>query len=94
MAQATRLLVLQGYLTRAREPPALKQLEHRISRYWRLENLWSNCASGADTIPRDNIMFTGFLATKITLYRAASGPSRFEDPGGLVFRHPLGETYG
>ena len=94
MAQATHLAAFQGYLTQAQENLALKQLDHRVWRYWRLENLWGNFASSADPIPQDNIMFTGFLATQIALFRAASGGNHFDKPKSLPFRHPSGECYG
>ncbi|HEX8569054.1 MAG TPA: hypothetical protein VF699_03905, partial [Caulobacteraceae bacterium] len=93
MAQYTRLPAFQGYLTQAQLNLAAKQQDHRVWDYWRLENLWGNLRNGADPIPRDNIMFTGFLATQLACFHAASGRRAFDEPGSLRFETPAGEVF-
>ena len=93
MAQYTRLPAFQGYLTQAQLNLAAKQQDHRVWRYWRLENLWGNLRWGADPIPRDNIMFTGFLAMQLACFQAASGQRTFDAPDSLRFRTPGGQTF-
>lgn len=93
IAQAERLPAFQAYLSKAQENLVLKQMDHRVWRYWRLESLWGNLRDDIDPVPRDNIMFTGFLATQIALFQAASGSRRFDAPGSLSFRHPSGRVF-
>lgn len=93
IAQAERLPAFRAYLSQAQENLVLKQMDHRVWRYWRLESLWGNLRDDVDPIPRDNIMFTGFLATQIALFQAASGSRRFDAPGSLAFRHPSGRVF-
>jgi hypothetical protein len=83
----------QGYLTAAQRNLALKQLDHRVWEYWALENLWGNLRRSADPIGRDNIMFTGFTATQIAMFQAASGDQGFDQPGSLTFVHPDGRRF-
>jgi hypothetical protein len=93
MTQYVRLPAFQGYLTQAQRNLAEKQQDHRVWGYWRLENLWGNFQAGADPLPRDNIMFTGFLATQLACFHAASGLRTFAEPGSLRLRHPSGRTF-
>jgi len=93
LAQATRLPALRGYLDEAQRRLIEKQTDHRIWRYWALENLWGNLARDPDPVARENIMFTGFCAAQIALFHAASGVHEFERPGSLVLRHPSGQTF-
>ena len=88
LAQSVHMPALQGYMTEAQNRLVLKQCDYRVWRYWELENLWGNFKRGADPIPHDNIMFTGFLATQIALYHAASGQRHFDVRGSLTFKHP------
>jgi hypothetical protein len=93
MTQYVRLPAFQGYLTQAQQNLAEKQQDHRVWGYWRLENLWGNFRADADPLPRDNIMFTGFLATQLACFHAASGRRTFSEPGSLRLRHPSGRTF-
>lgn len=73
MAQATHLSAFGGYLDDAQRNLIIKQTDHRIWRYWQLENLWGNFRLSADPIAHDNIMYTGFCAAQIATFHAASG---------------------
>jgi hypothetical protein len=94
MAQATRLSALGGYLDTAQRNLIDKQTDHRVWRYWALENLWGNLAVDADPVARDNVMFTGFCATQIAMYHAASGRRDYDRRGSFALRHPSGLSYG
>src|SRR5262249_32837510 len=72
MAQATRLPAMRGYLEEAQRRLILKQTDHRIWAYWASENLWGNLSFDLDPVARDNIMYTGFCATQIAMFHAAS----------------------
>jgi hypothetical protein len=87
-AQFSRTPAFQGYLTEAQRRLAAKQQDPRVWGYWRLENLWGNFRPDADPIPRDNIMFTGFLAAQLALFHAASGQRDYDAPESLVFEQP------
>src|SRR5262249_32038448 len=93
MAPATRLPALHGYLDDAQRRLIEKQTDHRIWRYWALENLWGNLDRDPNPVARENIMFTGFCAAQIALFHAASGRRDYERPGSLVLRHPSGKTF-
>jgi hypothetical protein len=93
LAQATHLPALQGYMHLAQRNLAAKQLDHRIWRYWRLENLWGNLDPGADPVARDNIMLSGFLAAQLAFAGNATGRRDHDAPGSLAFRHPSGAVY-
>ena len=92
-AQARYLPAFRGYYTRAQRNLIDKQRDHRVWRYWRRENLWGNLRADADPVPRDNIMYAGFVAAQIAYYQAASGDLRFSEPGAFALRHPGGRTY-
>ena len=92
-ALARCLPAFRGYLSRAQRNLIEKQRDHRVWRYWRRENLWGNLRAGADPVPRDNIMYAGFVAAQIAYYQAASGDLRFSEPGAFALRHPDGRTY-
>jgi len=85
IAQAERLPAFRAYLTEAQRALVLKQLDPRVWRYWRYENLLGHLRPGGDPIPRGNIMFTGFLAMQIALYEASSGEASFDAPASLRF---------
>ena len=90
MAQRVHLEAFDGYLRTAQDNLTAKQTDPRVWRYWRLENAWGNLRTDADPIPRDNVMFTGFLAAQIAYDRAASGQRAFDAPGALNFARPNG----
>ncbi|WP_447766168.1 linalool dehydratase/isomerase domain-containing protein [Sphingopyxis panaciterrae] len=67
-------------ITRARHAPAadayfdaaqVKLLhkigDHRLWRYWRLENAWGRLRLAADPVPDQNIMYSGFTAVQMAL---------------------------
>ena len=91
--QRTSLPGFQGYLTEAQLNLAQKQQDHRVWRYRALENLWGNLRCDTDPIPRDNIMFSGFLATQLALVNHATGRPDFDLPGSLQFLHPRMPAY-
>lgn len=93
IAQSVHLPAFEGYVDTAQRNLAAKQRNHRIWRYWKLENMWGNLRRQADPVPRDNIMFTGFVAAQIALFQGATGERAFEAPGSLTFEHPSGERY-
>lgn len=92
-AQAKYLPAFRGYFARAQRNLIEKQRDHRIWRYWRRENLWGNLRADADPIPRDNIMYTGFVAAQIAYYQAATGDRRFSEPGAFALTHPDGRIF-
>lgn len=93
MAQASRLPALHGYLDVAQQRLIEKMKDHRIWRYWALENLWGNLSAGRDPVSRDNIMYTGFCALQIAMYQAASGRHDYDLPGSLTLRHSSGQLF-
>ena len=93
MAQATRLPAFGGYLTDAQRRLIDKQTDHRIWRYWALENFWGNFAVDANPIARQNIMFSGFCATQMAMYHAATGRRDYEQAGSFTLRHSSGQNY-
>jgi hypothetical protein len=91
--QAAHAPAFQGYLADAQRNLILKHQDRRIWSYWELESRWGNFDNDADPMSRDNIMFTGFVATQIALYHAASGNRDFDKPGSLTFEHPDGRRF-
>ena len=63
----------------------LKQTDLRVWQYWRTLNLIGNLDANPDPLVRDNIMFSGFTGDQINLYEAATGSTRFDEPGSLTF---------
>lgn len=92
-AQTKYLPAFRGYYAQAQRNLIEKQKDHRVWRYWRRENIWGNLRSGADPIPRDNIMYTGFVAAQIACYQAATGDLRFSEPGAFTLSHPDGSLF-
>jgi hypothetical protein len=87
------LPAFEGYLAQAQSNLAAKQLDHRVWRYWGLENLWGNLAADRDPIARDNIMFSGFLAAQIAFAKSSTDLTDYDAPGSLQFNHPSGKSY-
>jgi len=71
IAQADYMPDFTGYLSQAQQNLKAKQENHRIWKYWQLENLWGNLRKGADPIARDNIMFSGFVGAQLSFARQA-----------------------
>ena len=93
MAQATRLPALGGYLNEAQRRLIDKLTDHRVWRYWAIENLWGNLRLDPDPIGRENIMYTGFCAAQIAMYHAASGRRDYDRAGSFALQHPGGRSY-
>src|SRR5262249_41442767 len=93
LAQATRLPALRGYRDEAQRRLIDKQTDHRVWRYWALENFWGNLRTDRDPVARENIMFTGFCATQIAMYQAASGRRDYDRPKSFAMRHPSGRSF-
>lgn len=93
MAQATHLSAFSGYLSEAQRNLISKQTDYRTWQYWLLENRWGNLQNNADPIQRDNIMFTGFCATQIAMFHAASGRQDFLKPNSFALHHPSGKCF-
>jgi len=93
MAQTTHLPAFGGYLNTAQRRLIDKQTDHRVWRYWAIENLWGNLALDPDPVARENIMFTGFVATQMAMYHAASGRRDYDRPGSFALLHPDGRRY-
>jgi hypothetical protein len=63
----------------------LKHTDLRVWRYWRTLNLLGNFDANPDPIVRDNIMFSAFFGDVLNIYEAATGSTRFDEPGSLTF---------
>jgi linalool dehydratase/isomerase-like protein len=90
VASHTYLPAFDGYLATAQRNLVAKQLDHRVWRYWALESLWGHLRSNRDPIARDNIMYSGFLATQIAYARGSVGICDYDAPGSLRLQHPGG----
>ncbi len=82
-----------GYLHEAQHHLIEKQRDWRVWRYWRLENAWGNLRSGADPIVRDNIMYSGFVATQIACFQAVTGNRQFSQSGAFRLQTPGGQIF-
>jgi hypothetical protein len=71
----------------------LKATDLRVWGYWRTLNLIGNFDANPDPIVRDNIMISAYIADQINLYEAATGSTRFDEPGSLTFVWKDGRTY-
>ena len=70
-----------------------KHTDLRVWRYWRALNLLGNFDSNPDPIARDNIMFSAFLGDVLNIFEAATGSTRFDEPGSLTFVWKDGRTF-
>lgn len=93
MVQANFLPAFSGYLNTAQQNLATKLQNHSVWRYWRLENMWGNLQSGSDPMPRDNIMYSGFMAAQLAYFQNVSGSKSFEAPRSISCAHPCGEKH-
>jgi hypothetical protein len=91
--QHTHAPAFSAYLNDAQSNLILKNCDPRVWNYWRLENLWGNLDRNPDPMARDNVMFTGFVATQIAAFEAATGDRRFSGPEGLVFADEGGRRF-
>ena len=67
LVQMNYLPALGGYLTEAQRRLKAKQENPKIWRYWQAENIWGNLALDRDPVARDNIMYSGFVATQMMM---------------------------
>jgi len=72
LAQANYMPDFTGYLSQAQNNLKAKQENHRIWKYWQLENLWGNLRSGADPVAHDNIMYSGFVGAQLAYARQSN----------------------
>lgn len=91
--QQACLPAMQAYLLEAQRRLLAKQSNPRVWRYWQLENLWGNLRRGADPVPRDNIMYTGFVAAQIALAQAASSGRLVTNDPALDLRTTDGRRF-
>lgn len=93
LTQARYTPAFGGYMHRAQIALIDKQREHRVWKYWRLENLWGNLRASPDPTVRENIMFTGFVALQMTLFAASTGRGDFNHAGRFTLVHPNGDQF-
>lgn len=93
IAQSVHLPAFKGYLSEAQNNLILKQQDYRIWSYWKYENLWGNFKFGSDPIPRENIMYTGFVAAQISFFEANGNSNRFSNPHGFTCSDNSGNSY-
>ena len=96
VAQAARLPALRGYLFQAQRNLIDKMMDHRIWRYWALENAWGNLRLDPDPMApatRDNVMYSGWYAAMIGMHASNTGDERYDRPGSIVLRHPSGREF-
>lgn len=86
LAQANYMPDFTGYISEAQRNLKAKQEDHRIWKYWQLENLWGNLRISADPIARDNIMYSGFVCAQLA-YARQSNPREARSLEGLTCRN-------
>ncbi|WP_420453478.1 hypothetical protein [Ilumatobacter sp.] len=72
-------------ITDALERLVAKHTDLRVWKYWRTLNVLGNLDTNPDPIVRDNIMFSAFLGDVLNIFEAATGSTRFDEPGSLTF---------
>lgn len=88
--------VLAGYAANALpnhqqwiEPAMAKLIERmtdrRVWEFWQVENFLAYGDPNPDPMIKDNVMITGFYQSQISLYAAATGSKKFDEPGCLKF---------
>lgn len=93
MAQASHLSALHGYLDDAQGRLVKKLTDHRVWKYWRLENAWGNLRTDADPVLRENIMYTGFALLQMTLHEKSGGNDRYNKENAFTLRQPSGNIF-
>lgn len=93
IVQACHMPAFTGYMHEAQRRLLFKQSDHRVWRYWQLENAWGYGRLDADPVPRGNIMYTGFVAAQIGYAEAASQEDIVGDGTALDLRHPDSRRY-
>lgn len=59
----------EGYFLDAQRQLLAKIGDRRLWRYWQLENAWGRLRFGADPVPQENIMYSGFTALQMAIWR-------------------------
>src|SRR5262249_36303674 len=67
LAQANHAPAADAYFLDAQRRLQHKIGDERLWRYWRYENAWGRLRIGADPIPEQNIMYSGFTALQMAL---------------------------
>lgn len=91
-----RLPAFRGYLSVAQQNLIEKMKDHRVWRYWALENAWGNLRLDADPMApatHDNVMYSGWYAAMIAMYASNTGDDRYDLPGAITLRHPSGRDF-
>lgn len=83
----------QGQIEAALAKVIEKHTDLRVWKYWRTLNILGNFDTNPDPIAKDNIMFSAFLGDAINIYEAATGSTRFDEPGSLTFVWKDGRTF-
>ncbi|MEY4765564.1 MAG: hypothetical protein RI907_2237 [Pseudomonadota bacterium] len=93
MTQARYTPACRGHMHQAQARLIDKQRQHRVWSYWQLESLWGHLRRNPDPVPHDNIMYTGFVALQMALYRASTGDAQASRPGAFTLQHPNGQRF-
>lgn len=75
----------QGEIEPAMASLIERMTDQRVWKYWQVENFLARGSTDPDPISTDNVMLTGFYQSQISLYEAATGSRRFDEPGALKF---------
>ncbi|MBL6751335.1 MAG: hypothetical protein ISP90_12470 [Nevskia sp.] len=90
--QYGNLPAFRGYLSQAQRNLHDKMLDHRIWKYWQLENAWGRLRLDPDPIPNDNIMYSGWYGALLAEYISNTGDRRYCDEP-FVLRHRDGRQW-
>jgi len=77
-----------GYMKEAQNNLLKKQQDYKIWKYWQWENLWGNLSHNPDPFAKDNIMFSGFVASQIGYAENSSVTKNNPEKKFLSFKHP------
>lgn len=81
-----------GYIDQAQQNLHHKQENHKVWKYWELENSWGNLNLNPNPIIKDNIMFSGFFSAQIA-YNILSRSQILQKPVTINCLHPSGKQY-
>lgn len=93
IVHAHQLSAFSGYMLDAQQRLLAKQSDARVWRYWAWESAWGHLRRNADPVPRDNIMYTGFVAAQIAMAEAASGRTVANGGPHLRLVAPAGQRF-
>lgn len=93
IVHAHQLPAFSGYMLDAQQRLLAKQSDPRVWRYWAWESAWGHLRRNADPVPRDNIMYTGFVAAQIAMAEAASGRTVADGGPHLRLVAPAGQRF-